>query len=372
MTLINSLNRMTLLLLLGLQSGYAQPAETMDQTFFQPSTTIGGYGELHYNAVWSESGTQTGKLDFHRFVIFLSHSWSERWSLKAELELEHNLVEPPGENGALELEQAYVDYHLSPRFGFQAGVILPSVGFLNQYHEPPLFFGVERPDYSKLIIPTTWFGNGVSIYGELNGIDYRVVIMEGLDGTQISPESGIRSARQMGVKSDATHPLVNLSVDLRQIESLVMGGSITMNEAQDTLAGRSRSNRVMLTELHIDWTPGNFTMRGELGQISYQEEVLVNGVSKAQGFYFDLGYNLGQRAGFRGDLIPWVRYNYNNTAASVTTMASALTDENNETYWQMGLQVKPLPQVVYKVDFGEKSQAGNTDRLLNLGVGYMF
>ena len=93
--------------------------------FFEPKTTIGGYGELHYNYKDQENSDPTKTLDFHRFVIFLGHSFSEKWSFKAEIELEHNFVKDG--QGEFKLEQAFVNYHHSIYFGVQAGVILNSV-----------------------------------------------------------------------------------------------------------------------------------------------------------------------------------------------------------------------------------------------------
>ena len=145
--------------------------------FFQPGFSIGGYGELHWNKAYNVDGNETSnKLDFHRFIIYYGHNWTEEWSFKSELELEHNDVIPGdthtnGVNpdvtntGELELEQAFVNYHAG-NWGFQGGVILSSVGLINEYHEPPLFLSVERPDYNKRIIPTTWFGNGFAFYGK--------------------------------------------------------------------------------------------------------------------------------------------------------------------------------------------------------------
>ena len=58
--------------------------------FFEAGSTIGGYGELHWNKAYDIDGNETSnKLDFHRFIIYYGHSWTEEWSFKSELELEH-------------------------------------------------------------------------------------------------------------------------------------------------------------------------------------------------------------------------------------------------------------------------------------------
>ena len=62
--------------------------------FFEPGHTIGGYGELHWNQEMNNDGDKTkNMLDFHRFIIFFGYNYSEKWSLKSELEIEHNMIE---------------------------------------------------------------------------------------------------------------------------------------------------------------------------------------------------------------------------------------------------------------------------------------
>ena len=93
--------------------------------YFEPGFSVGGYGEFHYNSAKVGEADASKKMDFHRFIIYYGYNWTEKWSFKSEVEL----------------EQAYINYH-SDKFGFQAGVILPSVGLMNDFHEPPLFLSV--------------------------------------------------------------------------------------------------------------------------------------------------------------------------------------------------------------------------------------
>lgn len=349
----------------------AQNYEGMEEAFFGPTTTLGGYGELHYNQSKSEGGATSGTLDFHRFVLFFSHTWTEKLSFKSEIELEHNFVKSG--QGELELEQAFVDYHLSDAFGFQAGVILPGVGFLNEYHEPPLFLGVERPLYATYIIPTTWFGNGAAVYGQLFGIDYRFVLMEGLDGTKFSPSSALRSGRQKGYKSEATHPLFNIKLETRALKGIILGGSFNRMAAPDTLNNKEQVNPTSLTEFHLDYQRAGLVLRSEYGMINYGNPELVSGVTSARGYYLDIGYEIGKLLGLKAELIPWFRYADINTASAVDGGDAALVVDNHDTKWMVGIQLKPIPQVVYKVDFGQLSvESGSESTLFNLGVGYMF
>ncbi len=84
---------------------------SQNNEFFESKITFSGYGELHFNQEQSPKGYISKSLDFHRFVTFIGYNWTEKWSFKSEIELEHNFVQDG--QGELELEQAYVNYWFS-------------------------------------------------------------------------------------------------------------------------------------------------------------------------------------------------------------------------------------------------------------------
>lgn len=335
-----------------------------DMDFFTPKTTIGGYGELHYNHVIPDAGKSSQKLDFHRFVLFFGHSFTEKWSFKSEVELEHNFVQ--GGHGELELEQAYVNYHHADYFGFQAGVVLPSAGLINEYHEPPLFTSVERPEYHSNLIPTTWFGNGAAVYGNIDGFDYKLVVMEGFNADKFSVSSGIRGGRQKGFNANARNLLYNARLDYLGIPGLKAGASVTYNKAmRDSLPDVPFT----LAEFHAQYTGNNLYTVFEFGNISYSNYA----VQTSRGWYFDLGYNIGSFFDWNSELIPFVRYSDINTAAE--TLAGGTSEQaNHYTSVMVGISYKPIPQVVFKADYSQrKRELGDVKtKLFNLGAGYMF
>ncbi len=330
---------------------------------FSPKTSIGGYGELHYNYVKPNGKDATKTLDFHRFVLFFSHTWTEKWSFNSEIELEHNFVKDG--HGELELEQAYVQYKHSQAFVFQAGVVLPSVGLINETHEPPTFLSVERPEYNKNIIPTTWFGNGLSILGYISGFNYKFTVMEGLDASKFKTSSGIRSGRQKGFNANAEDLLYNFRVNYQDVPGLLVGASFTYNNAVND----TTNNAISIIDLHAKYYANNIYAVAEFGNISYDNRE----VETSQGFYIDLGYNIGSLLKVKTEIIPFVRYTDYNTASS-TVSGGDSEKEHHRTKWMIGAAVKPIPYVVFKIDYSESTielDDAKTD-LLNIGVGYMF
>lgn len=336
---------------------------SQDFDFFEPHTTISGYGELHYNYSKTENEEAKKVLDFHRFVMFFGYAWTEKWSFKSELELEHNFVQEG--HGELSLEQAYVNYHYADYIGFQAGVVIVASGLINEYHEPPKFFGVERPLYNKILIPTTWSGNGAALYGNAGGFDYKFVVMEGLNSDNFSANSGIRGGRQKGFKADAENLLYNGRVDYTGIPGLKIGGSYIYNNAK----GDSTTNKISLTEFHAQYQDYGIHAALEAGNIDYNS----GDIKTSRGLYLDLGYNIGRLFKMKSKIIPFFRYADINTAAE-TRSRGDLEKKYHYTQWMVGLSFLPIDQVVFKLDYGQKTvELGSVSTdLFNLGVGYMF
>ena len=103
--------------------------------------------------------------------------------------------------GEVELEQMYVEVDINDNLQTRFGVILMPVGILNENHEPPTFYGVERNDVEKYLIPTTWWSGGAEIiYKTNNGIMLELMVSEGLEG---STSMDIRAGRQKSASAVA-------------------------------------------------------------------------------------------------------------------------------------------------------------------------
>ena len=321
--------------------------------FFEPTTTIGGYGEMHYDM---EANNGDGKLDFHRFIVFYKHQFNSEWSMMSEVEIEHNMVGSSDalgyKGGYVALEQAHLNYW-NGAWGFKGGVILVPAGVTNEYHEPPTFMSVERPEYSKYIIPTTWFDNGFSFYGLIGNLNLNFTMVGDLDGDDIG--YGIRDAREKGYSSTATDWTKTLQFSWTGMEGLKLGGSITMNDApkdDGTTVG------VNLTEINATYSAKNIYARLENGAINYTDN--PEGVESSSGYYFDLGYDIASLVGCKDhkNLYLWTR------ASSYKT-----DDDGDATDISLfGITFKPTNNISIKFETGTK----NNDDVMRLGIGYMF
>ena len=330
-----------------------------EDEFFEPTTSLGGYGEMHFDM---EANDGDGKLDFHRFIFYIKHQFSSQWSMMSEVEIEHNMVGSEAslgyKGGYVAMEQAHLNYW-NGTWGFKGGVLLVPAGITNEYHEPPTFMSVERPEYSKYIIPTTWFDNGFAFYGKMGDFHLNATVTGDLDGDGIS--NGIRSARKKGYYSTASNWTKTFQGSWTGMAGLKVGGSITMNDAprdDDENGNPVDPVGVTLTEFNATYTANNIYARMEYGMIGYTNN--PDGIESSSGYYLDLGYDIGSLVGFSNEsnLYLWMRtstYNRDDNADAKEILL-------------FGAMYKPMNNISFKFEAGT---AGDDD-VMRLGLGYMF
>jgi len=334
-------------------------------------TNLGGYGELHFNYVKPNEGVSPAPiLDFHRWVLLLNHRWTEQWAFAAELELEHNYVEGGEAKGELELEQAYIQFNPRSEFNFQIGVLLPAVGLLNDKHEPNLFLSVERAEYNKLVIPTTWFGNGAAVRGLIReAVNYSVVLMEGLDDRNFLAKDGIRSGRQKGFKSSLETVLLNTAVDYVAIPGINAGGALALNLLAHDPTNTHHYSSTLLGEVHAQYKAKGLWVQAEFGAITYNtKEGHSANLQNTMGFYADIGYDIARLWNAEElQLYPFVRYSQFNSG-------DKLGENGTVTLPTFGIACFPIEKVAFKIDYSIQSKKGvnGTAGLLNAGAGYAF
>jgi hypothetical protein len=138
--------------------------------------TIGGYGQIDYNQRVSGEEFQNGNLDVHRLVLMFGYKFNDRTQVITEVEFEHVKE--------VYVEQAFLQYEIQPWLKFRGGLMLVPMGIINEYHEPPTFNGVERPNLDKYIVPSTWREIGAGFTGVFPSasLSYQAYIMNGFKG----------------------------------------------------------------------------------------------------------------------------------------------------------------------------------------------
>lgn len=361
-------------------------------------TTLGGYAELHFNDYDYDKTGKTDVMDFHRFTIFINHQFNDWIKFSSELEVEHGYIAdtntdtdtvggstPPEDttNGEVEAEQAYIDLMFSRPIGFRAGVMVLPVGIISETHEPPTFYGVERPDVDKVVIPTSWVEGGVGVYGELaQGLSYKLLYTSSLDASNFRTKDGIRKGRGKVAAAAGEDMAISARLEYTGILGLKAGLSyVNADTAQNDKALDTDVN-VEIFEGDIQYSIGNLDLRGLYAEVSINDADLLNAQygnsvsDKISGMYVEAAYrvlghflpNTDQELAF------FVRYSEYNLQdeVDVAIIPSGKYDIEVTTY---GIDYKPHPNVVLKVDYqdretNDKSVEG-VDQW-NLGVGVMF
>jgi len=316
---------------------------------------VGGYGELHYNNL--DSGDE---IDFHRFVLFFGYDFNEKTRFFSEFELEHALAgdDKPGE---VELEQAYIEHLFNESTKATAGISLVPVGILNETHEPDTFFGVERNNVEKNIIPSTWWEAGIGFNKQFNervGLD--LFLSSGLN-TPIAGSKAflIRSGRQKVAEAQASDLAYTARIRYNPMPGLQLAATY---QHQTDLTQGALDVAADLFEVNAQYQRGGFALKALYANWDLDRNVDAINAARAEqmGYYIEPSYRFGGAREYG----LFARYSvYNNNAAD----SDALDIEQMD----IGFNYWFTPTTVFKFDYQDQSEGGSDDGF-NLGVGYSF
>lgn len=343
-------------------------------------TTLGGYGEIHYNNFEPDDGSaDTEQVDFHRFIIEIGHQFNDDVRFFSELEFEHAVLEPeletePGtaagqnvvtsaelENeGELKLEQGYIEVDLNDRQRVQAGLFLMPVGILNESHEPPRFYGVERNQVEDAVIPTTWAQTGALLKGNLgeSGLSYDIGLHTGLDDDNGVIEDGV----QLAAKAEARDLAGTGRLKYTGISGLELAASVNHNT--DISQDSAGADEATLVSGHAIYNIGRFELTGLFAQWSVDGDV-TDAAEDQGGGYLQAAYKPIESVGV------FVR------ASNIDIAINGGQTDLDRDQTIVGVNYWLTPDVVFKADaFAQSARDSANDGLagdgFNLGIGYQF
>lgn len=331
-------------------------ADRADDTSPANRIDIGGYGELHYNN--NDEGDD--EVDFHRFVLYFGHEFTDDVRFFSEVEIEHALAgdDAPGE---VELEQAWIEFDLGNRHAARAGVDLIPVGILNETHEPNTFYGVERNRVESRIIPATWWAAGAKLIGRPseNGLSYELFVHEGL-AMEDEADFSIRGGRQKTAEATANDIAATGRLKYTGVPGLELAATVQY-QSDVSQAANDGLEKGMLYEAHAIYSGGPFGLRALYAQWDIDGTAAENdGRDRQFGWYVEPSFKFHPQFGV------FARY-------AELEETEDLTEENVT----VGLNYWPIEQVVLKADYQTRETdlvAGGTEDAdsINLGIGYVF
>mgnify|MGYP000921646741 FL=1 len=341
----------------------ATAVENQKATASNSVTTVGFYGEVHYNS-FKEPDPAIGKnnVHAHRAVILLSHAFNDNLRFYSEIEFEGAADETEIET---ELEQLFIDWRVHPKLALNIGQFLLPVGLLNESHEPNVFYGVERNPVEEKIIPATWWEKGVMVRAvPAEGLAVDVAVHNGLRGdiNTLGGADGLREFRQEFGGSRAEDLAYTLRVKYQVINGLELAASFQQQEnitqSHDLVVGGKASAQLMTA--HVDYHWQNFGLRVLGAQWDIDNAVAkATGADKLSGFYVEPSWKVTDKVGV------FARYNQWNTAANQV-------GKSDDEQLNVGVNYWIDPRVVLKADIQNTNQKNKAGDGFNLGIGLSF
>ena len=342
--------------------------------------SIGGYGEMH---VRSEQDGGDDYMDYHRAVVYLGYQFNDWIRLNTETELEHAQAGNKGQGqGYVLLEQFSVDLQLTETFGVRLGRTLAPLGIVGPRHEPPLFYGVERPDLEKYILPSTWSIDGVGIFGDLtDNISYELYAVGGLDASDFTDSNGIRGGREPSYAGAESLSYAG-RFDYFGVEGLRAGAGFYQGPTDHGSKGADHANQgneVSILSADFEYEVGDLTLNGVWASGSQSDvDVLPAGVGdEFGGYYLTVGYKVWSGAAdtkwSEAALIPFVRFSTFDTQDGDISGGAVDMDAFEREQLTLGLHALLTQQVVLKLDYMTEKRGNGTEEndVINLGFGFI-
>jgi hypothetical protein len=391
---------------------------------------FGAYGEIKFgtrqnpdhNGQW-----QTG-FDAARLVLLPTYQFTDGIIFNSEIEFEHAGSGVDADDklaGTAEIEQLYIDFKISPYFNIRSpGIDLVPVGYINQHHEPTLFYSVNRPELANRLVPTTWAPPAAGFYGKIiDDLSYQFQVSSSLEdfgsGFDARTDGNSPAPFPTGYAPgmDGKNGLVFAKPprgDFRQLTNAI-ASAFRLNYTPPFIPGLAGSSSVYFTpnttprnayadtgaplrhssltlvdsELRYRLPGTGFEARGEFVQIFFghpgnlranNDSDPTDNVGRTMyGISGELAYHIpiGTYLGSAWEAVPFYRYTYENlqTHGFSGTDANTPIGAGKLQFHTAGVAVFPTPKLVLKLTYEkvlDRERGGpKSDSVLG-GVGFHF
>jgi hypothetical protein len=396
-----------------------------------PALKFGMYGELKFGSLQNPAanGQWQNGFDAARVVLLPTYQFTDNIVFNAEIEFEHagtGFDNDDKLHGTAEIEQAFVDFQFSESLNWRApGVDLVPISYYNLYHEPTLFYSVNRPELVNGLIPSTWAAGATALYGKIvDGLNYEFQISQSLE--DFGDDFGLRTDANTpppfpqgylpGI--DGIDALTNAKAplgDFRQLNNSLaytgrlsysppflpgFAGSTAMYYSPNTTPRGAYADFLGIplgsSSLWIFDTEGRYRipdtgieLRGEYDQVWFgnpanlranNDSDPTDNVGKTMyGFFGEIDYHFkfGPILNQEWEAVPFYRYTYENlqTGGFAGTDQNLPTGQGQRQFHTMGFAIFPTPELVLKLTYQkvlDRSPTGpQADAVLG-GVGWLF
>jgi hypothetical protein len=393
-----------------------------------PGLKIGMYGEIKFMSAQNPNanGQWQNGFDMGRLVLLPTYQVTDNIVFNAEIEFEHagaGFDNDDKLHGTAEIEQAFFDFRFNDYFTLRSpGVDLVPISFNNLYHEPTLFYSVDRPELANGLIPSTWVAPSAGFYGKIvDGLNYQFQFSQSAEdfgddfahrGADGAPIPGGYAAGVDGISALAfAHaPLGNFVQLSNQVAftgrlsytpSFIPGfaGSTALYYSPNITPrgaygddGRFLGNNAMTifdTEARYRVPNTGLELRAEYAYVNFSnpenlrannDSDPTNNVGKDMyGYSGEIAYHfgLGTILGSEWEAVPFYRYTHQNlqTGGIFGIDPNADLGHGDMTFHDVGIAVFPNPSLVLKLNYQkvlDKSTGGPMSDKVIGGVGWLW
>ncbi|SFZ89576.1 hypothetical protein SAMN05428642_101414 [Flaviramulus basaltis] len=388
--------------------------------------SLKGYGVInYYNNNYDTDPALKDKFDAERLNLYLEYKFTDKISLKTEIEYEHggtasavglDTQEEFGEfeqevetGGGVKLEQVHINFQIKPYFNIRAGKMKMYFGLHQNLDSPIQYFTTTRQEMENAILPLGWYETGVEFYGTFaKRFNYKAYIVSGLDASGFSSKGWIKDGYQerfemANAESFAFAARLDYKFGTHKDTYFGLAAYINDAAANRQKDDMSESAYVTMVEGHLTYNENNlrFNVIGLYGNLENSNIVSVRnanlsnnlGVKRtpvgknALGFSAELGYNILPliKADTKQMLYPFMRYDYYDTMQDVEG------DIIDNPRWERstitgGFNWFVHPQIVVKAQYSDRRLGSENynqstlqftgkkqhDRTFSTGIGFKF
>jgi hypothetical protein len=393
-----------------------------------PGLKIGMYGEIKFGSQQNPkaNGQWQNGFDMARLVLLPTYQVTDNIIFNAEIEFEHagtGFDNDDKLHGTAEIEQAFFDFRVNDHFTFRSpGVDLVPISFNNLYHEPTLFYSVQRPELANGLIPSTWAAPSTGFYGKIvDGLNYQFQVSQSAEdfgddfdhrGENGAPTPGgylpgIDGANALGFAHAPLGDFTQLSNTVAYTGRLsytpsfipgFAGSSAVYYSPNVTPRGAygddgrilgSNAMTIFDTEARYRLPNTGLELRAEYAYVNFSnpenlrannDTDITNNVGKDMyGYSGEVAYHvkMGTILGSEWEAVPFYRYTRQNlqTGGLFGIDPNGATGSGDMTFHDVGIAVFPNPSLVLKLNYTkilDHSATGPmSDRVLG-GVGWLW
>jgi Phosphate-selective porin O and P len=393
-----------------------------------PALKIGMYGEIKFQSAQNPNagGQWQNGFDMGRLVLLPTYQVTDNIVFNAEIEFEHSgtgFDKDDKLHGTAEIEQAFFDFRFNDSFTLRSpGVDLVPISFNNMYHEPTLFYSVDRPELANGLIPSTWVAPSAGFYGKIvDGLNYQFQISQsaedfgddfahrGVNGAPIPGgyAAGVDGANALafahaplgGFTQMSNTPAFAFRLSYQPGFIPGFAGSSAVYYSPNVTPrgaygddGRALGTNAMTifdTEFRYRVPNTGLELRAEYAYINFSnpenlrannDSDPTNNVGKDMyGYSGEIAYHfgLGTILGSEWEAVPFYRYTHQNlqTGGLFGIDPNADLGHGDMTFHDVGIAVFPSPSLVLKLNYTkalDKSAGGPMSDKVMGGVGWLW